>query len=216
MVDGDAVGRLAAIARRSFPELGFCLGTRGQMFWLEEGHPASLAPGKRPRTTLSPTLALRDGDAVPRLGLARRRPAGPVDHAVLPAPRPRRHEPAGGDRRAGLALRAFPDFVLAAHVATRRAPDREARSARRLATSSRGAATSSRSSRNGRKAASPRRPRTARAAAPPPIRAACRAMLPGARTRARREQSLVAPSAKQCSFATSKLLDAISNANNFE
>ena len=45
------------------PELGFCLGTRAQMFWLEEGHPASLAPGKRPRTTLSPTMALRDGDA---------------------------------------------------------------------------------------------------------------------------------------------------------
>jgi gamma-glutamyltranspeptidase/glutathione hydrolase len=43
------------------PELGFCLGTRGQMFWLEEGRPASLAPGKRPRTTLSPSLALRDG-----------------------------------------------------------------------------------------------------------------------------------------------------------
>ena len=32
------------------------------MFWLEEGHPAALAPGKRPRTTLSPTLALRDGE----------------------------------------------------------------------------------------------------------------------------------------------------------
>ncbi len=44
------------------PELGFCLGTRGQMFWLEEGHPAALAPGKRPRTTLSPTMALRDGE----------------------------------------------------------------------------------------------------------------------------------------------------------
>ena len=44
------------------PEIGFCLGTRGQMFWLEEGHPASLAPGKRPRTTLSPTMALRDGE----------------------------------------------------------------------------------------------------------------------------------------------------------
>jgi gamma-glutamyltranspeptidase/glutathione hydrolase len=41
--------------------LGFCLGTRGQMFWLEEGLPASLVPGKRPRTTLSPGLALRDG-----------------------------------------------------------------------------------------------------------------------------------------------------------
>ncbi|HEX4557037.1 MAG TPA: gamma-glutamyltransferase family protein, partial [Xanthobacteraceae bacterium] len=44
------------------PELGFGLGTRGQMFWLEEGHPAALAPGKRPRTTLSPSLALRDGE----------------------------------------------------------------------------------------------------------------------------------------------------------
>jgi gamma-glutamyltranspeptidase/glutathione hydrolase len=44
------------------PGLGFPLGTRGQMFWLEEGLPASLAPGKRPRTTLSPTLALRDGE----------------------------------------------------------------------------------------------------------------------------------------------------------
>lgn len=44
------------------PELGFCLGTRAQMFWLEEDHPAALVPGKRPRTTLSPTMALRDGE----------------------------------------------------------------------------------------------------------------------------------------------------------
>ncbi|QDW36881.1 gamma-glutamyltransferase family protein [Bradyrhizobium sp. KBS0727] len=44
------------------PDLGFCLGTRAQMFWLEENHPAALAPGKRPRTTLSPTMALRDGE----------------------------------------------------------------------------------------------------------------------------------------------------------
>jgi gamma-glutamyltranspeptidase/glutathione hydrolase len=44
------------------PELGFPLGTRAQMFWLEEGLPASLAPNKRPRTTLSPTFALRDGE----------------------------------------------------------------------------------------------------------------------------------------------------------
>jgi gamma-glutamyltranspeptidase/glutathione hydrolase len=43
------------------PGLGFCLNTRGQMFTLEEGHPASLAPGKRPRTSLSPSLVLRDG-----------------------------------------------------------------------------------------------------------------------------------------------------------
>ena len=44
------------------PELGFCLGTRAQMFWLDERHPAALVPGKRQRTTLSPTLALRDGE----------------------------------------------------------------------------------------------------------------------------------------------------------
>ena len=43
-------------------ELGFGLGTRAQMFWLEENHPSALVPGKRPRTTLSPTLALRDGE----------------------------------------------------------------------------------------------------------------------------------------------------------
>ena len=44
------------------PELGFCLGSRAQMFELEENQPGSLAPGKRPRTTLSPTMALRDGE----------------------------------------------------------------------------------------------------------------------------------------------------------
>ena len=43
------------------PELGCCLGTRMQMFWLEEGLPASLAPGKRPRSTLSPSMAFKDG-----------------------------------------------------------------------------------------------------------------------------------------------------------
>ena len=43
------------------PELGFCLGSRMQMFWLDDGLPSSLAPGRRPRTTLSPTLVLRDG-----------------------------------------------------------------------------------------------------------------------------------------------------------
>jgi len=31
------------------------------MFWLNEGLASSLAPGKRPRTTLTPSLALRDG-----------------------------------------------------------------------------------------------------------------------------------------------------------
>jgi len=44
------------------PGLGFCLGTRAQMFTLTEGHPNTLAPGKRPRTTLTPSLALRGGE----------------------------------------------------------------------------------------------------------------------------------------------------------
>ncbi|MBM0104395.1 gamma-glutamyltransferase family protein [Steroidobacter sp. S1-65] len=44
----------------TIPELGFALNTRAQMFWLEPGLPGSLAPGKRPRTTLTPTLAVRD------------------------------------------------------------------------------------------------------------------------------------------------------------
>ena len=43
------------------PELGFCLGTRLQISWLDESSPSSLAPGKRPRSTLSPTLAFNDG-----------------------------------------------------------------------------------------------------------------------------------------------------------
>ena len=45
------------------PGLGFPLGTRGQMFWTKPGHPNSIAPRKRPRTTLSPSMALRDGRA---------------------------------------------------------------------------------------------------------------------------------------------------------
>jgi gamma-glutamyltranspeptidase/glutathione hydrolase len=45
----------------TIPALGFCLGTRAQMFWLEEGLPNTLAPGRRPRTTLSPSFATRDG-----------------------------------------------------------------------------------------------------------------------------------------------------------
>ena len=43
------------------PGLGFPMGTRGQMFWLRDGLPNSLVPGKRPRTTLSPSMALRGG-----------------------------------------------------------------------------------------------------------------------------------------------------------
>lgn len=44
------------------PELGFPMGSRMQMFWLDEGTNNSLAPYKRPRTTLSPSLAMRNGE----------------------------------------------------------------------------------------------------------------------------------------------------------
>ena len=43
------------------PGLGFCLGSRAQMLWLEPGLPSSMVGGKRPRTTLTPSLATRDG-----------------------------------------------------------------------------------------------------------------------------------------------------------
>ncbi len=46
----------------TIPSLGWPLGTRAQMFWLEPGLPSSLRPGTRPRTTLSPGLVLRGGE----------------------------------------------------------------------------------------------------------------------------------------------------------
>ena len=52
----------------TIPELGFCLGTRAQMTWLTDGLPSTLRPSTRPRTTLSPTLVLRDGEPVMACG----------------------------------------------------------------------------------------------------------------------------------------------------
>ena len=49
------------------PGLGFNVTTRGQMFWLDDRLPSHLAPGRRPRTTLTPTLITREGR--PWLGL---------------------------------------------------------------------------------------------------------------------------------------------------
>jgi gamma-glutamyltranspeptidase / glutathione hydrolase len=66
----DRKGNLIAITPsgawlRSSPvadALGFPLGTRLQTFYLDEHHPNALAPHKRPRTTLTPSLAaMRDG-----------------------------------------------------------------------------------------------------------------------------------------------------------
>ena len=65
------------------PGLGFALSARGQMFWLDEDAPSVLAPGKRPRTTLTPGLVLKDG----------------VPYMVFGTP--------GGDRQDQWALHAF-------------------------------------------------------------------------------------------------------------
>jgi gamma-glutamyltranspeptidase/glutathione hydrolase len=46
------------------PGLGFPLGTRAQMFWLDTDLPNSLEPGKRPRTTLTATIAMTDDGTV--------------------------------------------------------------------------------------------------------------------------------------------------------
>ena len=50
------------------PGLGFCLGTRLQMMWLDEAAPSALHPGRRPRTTLTPTLISKDGQPLIALG----------------------------------------------------------------------------------------------------------------------------------------------------
>ncbi|RAG61221.1 transferase, partial [Burkholderia multivorans] len=50
------------------PDLGFCLGTRLQMMWLDETSPSALRPGRRPRTTLTPTLISKNGQPVIALG----------------------------------------------------------------------------------------------------------------------------------------------------
>ena len=50
------------------PSLGFPLGSRLQVFNLDPSHPNSLAPGKRPRTTLTPSLVTRDGAPVMAFG----------------------------------------------------------------------------------------------------------------------------------------------------
>jgi gamma-glutamyltranspeptidase/glutathione hydrolase len=42
--------------------LGFPLGTRGQMFYLNPKRPNALAPRKRPRATLTPSLVTQDGE----------------------------------------------------------------------------------------------------------------------------------------------------------
>ena len=86
------------------PALGWPLGTRAQMFWLEEGLASSFEAGNAAaHDALSRPRASRRR-ALPRVGHARRRPAGAVGVARVPPARRSRDEPPGGDRRARVPL----------------------------------------------------------------------------------------------------------------
>ena len=86
------------------------------MVWLDEGSASTLRPGRRPRTTLSPTLVLRDGVSVAALGT----PGGDQQdqwQLLLPAAHARRRlDPAAGDRRPDPAHDGDGGLVLAAHL----------------------------------------------------------------------------------------------------
>ncbi|MFW8644107.1 gamma-glutamyltransferase [Rhizobium beringeri] len=101
------------------PGLGFCLNSRAQMFWLKSGLPTSLAPGKRPRTTLTPSLGLYEG----RPTLAFGTPGGDQQEqwqlSFFPALYQSQAEPAGGDRPAAVPHVTFSGLLLSAHPRTR-------------------------------------------------------------------------------------------------
>jgi hypothetical protein len=147
------------------------------MFWLEEDHPAALAPGKRPRTTLTPTMALRDGEPY----LAWGSPGGDqqdqwITQFFL------RHVHAGMNLQEAIDAPAWhtEHFPISFWPRTARPGVLvvENRVPKATVDELKSAATSSRSAPTGRKAASPPPRATAAAAAPPPIRAACRATRP--------------------------------------
>ena len=126
MISGDTLRRLAAVvAGHSRTRL---LPRQPRADVLARGKsPCFAGARKAPAHHAQPDDGAPRRRAVSGLGIARRRSAGSMDHAVLPAARPCQTEFAGSHRRAGLALRTFPDLVLAAHRAARRAGGRKSR-----------------------------------------------------------------------------------------
>jgi gamma-glutamyltranspeptidase/glutathione hydrolase len=102
------------------PALGFCLGSRLQISWLDEKSQSSLEPGKRPRSTLSP----QGRRAVHGLWHAGRRRPGPMVDPAFPASRPSRDEPAGGDRLPRIQYGSRAELVLSARRRARLADTR--------------------------------------------------------------------------------------------
>ena len=173
----DAIRRLAAILAGD-PRARLLPRHPRAEFWLDETHPAALVPGKRPRTTLSPTLALRDGEPY----LAWGSPGGDQQDQWM-TQFFLRHVHANMNLQEAIDAPAwhsehFPIIVLAAHGKARRAGDRGPRPEGSLKELRRRGHTS-KSAPPGRKAGSPRLRAWAIAAAPPPIRAACKGMRRG-------------------------------------
>ena len=117
--------RLGDAERRLAPELAGDPGARlaarhARADVLARGGPAVVARAAQAAADDAHAVAgAARRQPVPRLRHAGRRPAGPVDAALLPAPRRLRRRPAGGDRRAELPHRPLPVVVLPAAGARR-------------------------------------------------------------------------------------------------
>ena len=96
---------------------GFALGVRGQMFLARPGAPRLPAAGKRPRTTLTPTLVLKDGKPLLAFGTLGGDNQDQWTLPVLPQLCPVRHESTGSDRCCRLCHRPFLQ-LLSGHKAS--------------------------------------------------------------------------------------------------
>ena len=165
-------GAAGCKARRSFPNWAFASGRGCRCSGSKRGCRRASA-GQAPAQHLVAVDGVQGRRARTRFRHAGRRPAGPMVGADVPAPRPPRHEPAGGDRLSGLSHRAQAELVLSA-----RRPSRPGGVEDRFPEATRaalaGAAIAWWSADHGRKAASrpapakkPRRPRPQSRRQPP-------------------------------------------------
>ena len=88
------------------PGVGILCSGRGTQSWADPTHPSSVAPGKRPRLTPSPALALKNGQRLHAVRHARRRRAAAGDAAGVPQHQRVRH----GRRRTRSKRRVLPHY----------------------------------------------------------------------------------------------------------